>query len=194
MTATAGRRIEEPCALSGSAVAERDDADRVSASENIKKIAALERDARLQRSAADRLSSAVTRFTGSSSFAIVHALFFAGWLIANTTTLTHRPPFDPYPFSFLTLVVSLEAIFLSVFVLMSQNQMTRQADKRAHLDLQIDLLAEQELTVMLYMLRRLCETEHVQLSDRWGRRLDQLLKDTDVQQVAANLDADLPSD
>ena len=90
--------------------------------------------------------------------------------------------------------MSLEAIFLSVFVLMSQNQMTRQADKRAHLDLQIDLLTEQELTVMLYMLRRLCETEHVQLSDRWGRRQDQLLKDTDVQQVAANLDADLPSD
>jgi uncharacterized membrane protein len=167
--------------------------DRVPTSENIQTIAALERDTLLQRSAADRLSSAVTRFTGSSSFAIVHALFFAAWLVANSSTVTHRPPFDPYPFSFLTLVVSLEAIFLSVFVLMSQNQMTRQADKRAHLDLQIDMLAEQELTVMLYLLRRLCEKQHIELTDGWARRLDCLLKDTDVQQVAANLDADLPS-
>jgi uncharacterized membrane protein len=165
----------------------------VTTSENIQKIAALERESLLQRSAADRLSSAVTRFTGSTSFAIVHALFFAGWLVANSSAVTHRPPFDPYPFSFLTLVVSLEAIFLSVFVLMSQNQMTRQADKRAHLDLQIDMLAEQELTVMLYMLRRLCEKERIELSDPWARRLDCLLKDTDVQQMAANLDADLPS-
>jgi uncharacterized membrane protein len=168
-------------------------ADAVPTSENIQKIAALERDTLLQRSAADRLSSAITRFTGSSSFAVVHALFFAVWLIANASTVTHRPPFDPYPFSFLTLVVSLEAIFLSVFVLMSQNQMTRQADKRAHLDLQIDMLAEQELTVMLYLLRRLCEKQRIELSDRWARRLDRLLKDTDVQEVAANLDADLPS-
>jgi uncharacterized membrane protein len=71
-------------------------------------------------------------------------------------------PFDPFPFSFLTLVVSLEAIFLSVFVLMSQNRMTRQADKRAHLDLQIYLLAEQELTTILHMLRGLCKKHNVE--------------------------------
>ena len=165
----------------------------VPTSENVRKIAAIERDMLQQRSRADRLSSAVTRFTGSSSFAVVHALFFTGWLIANTSTITHRPPFDPYPFSFLTLVVSLEAIFLSVFVLMSQNQMTRQADRRAHLDLQIDILAEQELTAMLYLLRRLCAKQRIELSDRWTRRLNRLLQDTDVQQVAATLDADLPS-
>ncbi len=160
--------------------------------ENIRKIAALERQALHQLSAADRLSGAVTRFTGSSGFAIVHALFFAGWLLANNSRVTHRPPFDPYPFSFLTLVVSLEAIFLSVFVLMSQNQMTRQADRRAHLDLQIDLLAEQELTVMLYLLRGLCEKHCVQIDDRLLERLSQLVQDTDVHKVAADLDADLP--
>jgi hypothetical protein len=81
--------------------------DEVPTSENIQKIiTALERDTLLQRSAADCLSNAVTRFTESSGFAVVHALFFAVWLIANTSTVTHRPPFDPYPFSFLTLVVS----------------------------------------------------------------------------------------
>jgi len=167
--------------------------DPIPTSENIQKIAALEREMLHQRSAADRLSNAITRFTGSSSFAVVHALFFVVWLLANTRSVTHRPAFDPYPFSFLTLVVSLEAIFLSVFVLMSQNQMTRQADKRAHLDLQIDMLAEQELTVMLYLLRRLCEKQRIELGDQWAQRLDRLLEDTDVQQVAANLDADLPS-
>ena len=161
--------------------------------ENVKKIAALERAALQERSSADRLSAAITRFTGSSAFAIVHALFFAGWLIANTRVLTHRPPFDPFPFSFLTLVVSLEAIFLSVFVLMAQNQMTRQADKRAHLDLQIDLLAEQELTVMLSMIHALCEKQGVKMNEALTQRVAQLLAETDVQAVAADLDADLPS-
>ena len=63
--------------------------------------------------------------------------------------MTLIEPFDPYPFSLLTMIVSLEAIFLSIWILISQNQMTRQADRREHLDLQINLLAEQESTATL---------------------------------------------
>ena len=66
-------------------------------------------------------------------------------------------PFDPFPYQFLTFVVSLEAIFLSLFILMSQNRANKQADARSHLDLQINLLAEQEATKMLEMLQSLCE-------------------------------------
>ena len=64
-------------------------------------------------------------------------------------------PVDPFPFSFLTLVVSLEAIFLSIFVLISQNTLTRQSERRAHLDLQINLLAEQESTKTVALLERI---------------------------------------
>ena len=72
---------------------------------------------------------------------------------------TYRPfgvkAFDPYPFGLLTMVVSLEAIFLTIMVLISQNRMTMQADRRAHLDLQVNLLAEQEATAMVRMLERI---------------------------------------
>ena len=67
-------------------------------------------------------------------------------------------PFDPFPFPFLTMTVSLEAIFLALFVLASQNRLTRQADKRSHLDLQIDLLAEREMTAVLQLLQDIAST------------------------------------
>jgi hypothetical protein len=75
--------------------------------------------------------------------------------------LRHDPrirPFDPFPFPFLTMTVSLEAIFLALFVLASQNRLSRQADKRSHLDLQIDLLAEREMTAVLQLLQDIAAT------------------------------------
>ena len=118
------------------------------AAKNVRAIAELERTALHERSAADRVGDAIARTTGSAPFAVVHLAWFGSWVLLNTGRIPGITPFDPYPFSFLTLVVSLEAIFLSVFVLMSQNRMTRHAEKRAHLDLQVNLLAEQELTAL----------------------------------------------
>ena len=97
-----------------------------------------------------------------------------------------QTPFDPFPFPFLTLLVSLEAIFLSMFVLMSQNRMSRQADKRAHLDLQIDLLAEQELTTILRMLRALAAGREGTIPNEQMR---EQLKDTDIHSLASMLDS-----
>jgi uncharacterized membrane protein len=159
---------------------------------NVRAIAQLENQALHERTAADRVSDALTRVTGSAPFVIGHAIGFTTWILANTGRLPGVKPFDPFPFSFLTLVVSLEAIFLSVFVLMSQNRMTRQADKRAHLDLQVDLLAERELTVMLHMLQRLCEKEGVRL-DEVGSDVKELLEETDVHAMATAIDARVPS-
>jgi uncharacterized membrane protein len=158
---------------------------------NIGAIADLEREALHERSAADRLSDVISRITGSVPFAIAHAAWFSGWGLINLGFIPGVRPFDPFPFGFLTLVVSLEAIFLSVFVLMSQNRMTRQADKRAHLDLQIDLLAEQELTTILRMLRALCAKQGVRVHVPRARMREQL-KDTDVHSLAATLDERLP--
>jgi uncharacterized membrane protein len=86
----------------------------------------------------------------------------------------------------------LEAIFLSVFVLMSQNRLTRQADKRAHLDLQVNLLAEQELTAMLQMQRAICRKLGIEM-EVTDERLRPLLEDTDIDKLAATLEKRLPT-
>jgi Predicted membrane protein len=83
--------------------------------------------------------------------------------------------------------VSLEAIVLTGFVLMTQNRMTLQADKRAHLDLQVNMLAEQENTAMLQMLYALCRRSGVDVTLRDGQ-IKELLKDTDIHQIAVAVD------
>ena len=157
------------------------------ASQNIAAIASLERQALHERTTLDRVTDAVTAVAGSAAFLVVHAVWFGVWLSLN---LTREPPFDPFPFPLLTLLVSLEAIILTGMVLMTQNRMTRQAEKRAHLDLQVNLLAEQELTTMLKMLTALCERMEVAVPAH-EERVVQLLKETDIHELASALDHEL---
>jgi uncharacterized membrane protein len=159
---------------------------------NVRAIATLEREAMADRTAADRLSDGITYVVGSAPFVIAHAGLFAGWIAINLGLVPAIAPFDPYPFSFLTLVVSLEAIFLSIFVLMSQNRMSRMADRRAHLDLQVDLLAEGELTVLLHLVQKLCAKQGIPL-ETVDPHPDDLLEKTDVTKLASNLDEKLPA-
>ena len=161
------------------------------AERNVSAIAALERKERRRRTVGDRLGDAVNWMTGSTLFALAHFVWFAGWIAINTGSIRGLPTFDPFPFSLLTLIVSLEAIFLTVFVLMSQNRMTREADKRAHLDLQVDMLAEQELTALLHMLNALCKKMNVRV-DLPHERIRQLLEDTDVRKLAHEIDDRVP--
>jgi uncharacterized membrane protein len=94
--------------------------------------------------------------------------------------------FDPFPFPLLTTMVSLEAIFLTLCVLASQNRMTRKADMRAHLDLQVNLLAEQEMTLVLRMLKEICE--HLDLTETTqSDEFRALIKRTDVNSLAEQL-------
>jgi uncharacterized membrane protein len=158
---------------------------------NVRAIAELERRSIHQRGPADRVSDAIAHFAGSTTFVVVHAVLFAGWIAANVGMVPGVTPFDPYPFAFLTLVVSLEAIFLSIFVLMSQNRMAHLADRRAHLDLQIDLLAEREVTVMLRMLRALCDKQGIRL-EGLDRDVQALLEETDISALASDLEQELP--
>ena len=101
-----------------------------------------------------------------------------------------RFSFDRFPYSLLNLIVVLEAFFLTSVVLMTQNHMTRLADRRAHLDLQVNLLAEQELTAMLHMLQGLCIQADVHVSVR-DERVQQLLAETDIRQIAVALEREL---
>src|SRR6185369_17907384 len=111
-----------------------------------------------------------TSAAGTAAFLLGHVVCVATWITLN---VTGRLTLDPYPFNLLMLAVSLEAIGLTTVVLMTQNRMTRQADKRAHLDLQVNLLAEQELTAMLQMLHALCQQSGVAITVR-DARVDQL--------------------
>lgn len=118
---------------------------------NICTIVELRRAEEKQKKFQDKCADSITAFSGSMWFLYMHAFWFVAWVLINVG-LTPFPKFDPYPFNFLTMVVSLEAIFLSTFVLISQNKMGEVADKRADLDLQINLLAEYEITRILRLV------------------------------------------
>jgi uncharacterized membrane protein len=156
---------------------------------NIQTIMSLERETRDGRSILERLIDGVSGLASSPVFIAAHVLWFAVWMGVNT--LGHAT-FDRYPFSLLTLAVSLEAIVLTGFVLMAQRHMTRQADKRAHLDLQINLLAEQELTAILKMQCLLAERAGIDVTGV-DPRLEQLRTHTDVQQLAATIATEMAS-
>lgn len=161
------------------------------AESNIKAIARLEREALHKRSLPDHVSDAITNFAGSNFFVALHVIWYVVWILANVNLIPGVTPFDPYPFSFLTLVVSLEAIFLSTFVLITQNRMSAQADKRAHLDLQVDLLAEQEMTLILQMLRKICDHMGLEVKAETPE-IQELVEKTDVHRLAKELEEKLP--
>jgi uncharacterized membrane protein len=124
----------------------------------------------------ERITDAVSAAASSTGFIVVHLGWFVVWVGLNA--LFGRT-FDPYPFSLLTLLVSLEAILLTGFVLISQDRMTKLADRRAHLDLQVNLLAEQELTAILRVVCLIAEKTGLEL-EGCDPNLDQLLGRTDV--------------
>ena len=104
------------------------------------------------RSVQDRLADGITYLSGRMTFVYFHVIWFAAWIAINTGKIGMNV-FDPYPYGLLTMIVSLEAIFLSTFVLISQNRLSEEADRRADLDLHIGLLSETEMTFALKMLR-----------------------------------------
>ena len=104
-----------------------------------------------ERTPEQRLADAITSFSGRMAFVYIHIVWFSVWILLNSG-LFNIQPFDPFPYGLLTMIVSLEAIFLATFVLISQNRMGELSEHRADLDLHIDLLTEYELTRVLQML------------------------------------------
>lgn len=126
--------------------------------------ALLDRQAQLlrQQTLDERLASAITRFTGSLKFVYVHVVIVSAWVAINAGW-TPLDKFDP-SFVLLATIASVEAIFLTSFVLITQNRMQADADRRADLDLQISLLTEHELTRLVSLVRRVAERTGVDLS------------------------------
>jgi uncharacterized membrane protein len=157
---------------------------------NIQAVLELERDTRRERTTLERITDAVSSAASSTRFIVVHLAWFAVWVGYNAWS---SRPFDPFPFSFLTWLVSLEAILLTGFVLISQDRMTKLAERRAHLDLQINLLAEQELTAILKVVCLVAEKAGVDL-DRCDVNLNQLLRRTDVKALSEELTKELETE
>lgn len=121
---------------------------------NIRTLFRLRREAEHKRGTQERVSDAITDFSGSMAFVYFHAIWFGLWILINSGLLRsiHLRAFDPFPYGLLTMIVSLEAIFLSTFVLVSQNRISEQSERQAELTLQIGLITEHEVTRVLQML------------------------------------------
>jgi uncharacterized membrane protein len=131
-------------------------------------IAALRDRRRLTLEAAsleDRVAQRVTAFTGSMRFVYVHLLLYGGWIVANLGWVPGVRPWDP-TFVVLAMIASVEAIFLSTFILITQNRMSQAAERRAELDLQVGLLAEQEITKLVQLVSDIADRLGVEHQER----------------------------
>jgi uncharacterized membrane protein len=122
----------------------------------------------------ERVADAITRFSGSLPFVYLHVALFGSWILINVGLIPFLPRFDP-SFVVLAMVASVEAIFLSTFVLISQNRMSATADKRAELDLQVGLLAEHEITKLVTLVSEIAE--RVGVHSAVGKELEELERD-----------------
>jgi uncharacterized membrane protein len=149
---------------------------------NIATIIRLEEEAEKDRTTAERVSETIGRFAGTLSFVIVQVGFVAVWIAANL----HEGALDPFPFVFLAGMLAFEAVTLTAFVLIRQNRMSLRADRRNHLALQINLLAEQEATKIIQMLGRMSKQLGIEgeVTDSETR---ELAADTSIDDIARDL-------
>jgi len=151
---------------------------------NIRTIIQLRTKAAHERNLQSRIADTITSFSGHMIFGYVHILWFVIWILLNTGRFGVRV-FDPFPYGLLTMVVSLEAIFLATFVLISQNRLGEETERRADLDLHIGLLTEHELTRVLQMLDAI--QEKLGIVDHENGELADLEMETKPEDVLAEI-------
>ncbi len=133
----------------------------------------------------EKLAVVVTRFSGSMAFVYLHLLVYGAWIAINLSWIPGVPKFDP-SLVLLAMEASVEAIFLSTFILITQNRMMAQADRRADLNLQISLLSEHEVTRLLNMVRDMAKKMGVESAEM--PELEQLSKDVAPEQVLETIE------
>jgi uncharacterized membrane protein len=139
---------------------------------NIRALMEARRRVEQEASLLDRTANLLTAFSGSVLFVLLHLAWFGGWILLNAGILP-IPAFDPFPFGLLTTIVSLEAIFLSTFVLISQNREAIISDRQAELDVQINLLAEHEITRLLTLVTAIAKRLEVDIDEGEMKELEQ---------------------
>ena len=166
---------------------ERTASEEATLEENVKEIKTWELSTLHSRSPVEQLSDWIAAKAASAPSMLGHVVWFVAWIAINLGWIPGVTPFDRFPFPFLTLTVSLEAIFLALFVLASQNRLARQADRRSHLDLQIDLLAEREMTAVLRLLRDIAKHLDVKTTVT-AEQLRDLAKQTDLHKLTDRME------
>ena len=151
--------------------------------DNIERLSARAEDQARHAPIGDRIADAITRFAGSMRFVALHALLFGGWIAWNLGVVPGLEPFDP-TFVVLAMEASVEAIFLSTFVLISQNRMAAAADRRGDLDLHISLLTEHELTRLAGMIERMAQKMGVSTDPE----INEIKRDVSPEEVLDALD------
>jgi uncharacterized membrane protein len=152
---------------------------------NIETIAAYREEAERSKDFQDHMADWMTHWSGTMLFVYFHAAWFGIWVVASLGWFG-LPSFDPFPYGLLTMIVSLEAIFLSTFVLISQNRQAELADRRSELDLQINLLTEYELTRVLKIVDALAVKFGIDGGD--ANELEELERDTKPREVLKELE------
>ena len=146
-------------------------------SENIEAIIRAEQAASRRRSRSEAIYEFVGDSIGTLNFVAFQLIGVILWVLINAGLIPPVRPFDPFPFPILNQIITLEAVLVSAFVLMKQNRMSKLADWRAHLDLQINLLTEREATKIIVMLLEICKRFDIQheVLDEESRQLSRLL-------------------
>ncbi|MBV9843178.1 MAG: DUF1003 domain-containing protein [Sphingomonadaceae bacterium] len=134
----------------------------------------------------ERMADRITCFVGSMRFVLLHAVLYGCWIAANIWPLPRIGRFDP-SFVILAMEASVEAIFLSTFVLISQNRMASAADRRADLDLHINLLTEHELTRIAHLIERVARRLEIDITDP---QFEEVKKDVQPETVLDALDSE----
>ncbi len=129
----------------------------------------------------ERAVNFCTRWFGSTGFLFGNVIAFAFWIVWNTGLIPGLSPFDPYPFGFLTMIVSLEAIVLSIAVLITQNKESEIADLREETDFEINVRAENEITTILNMLDEI--HDHLGLPKNEDDELRSMKERTDIEAI-----------
>jgi uncharacterized membrane protein len=158
---------------------------------NIETVARLEQQFLQQRTVADRIGDLIVSIIGTPWFVAAHVIAFIFWILINLGRIPSIPAFDPYPFVLLTMIVSMEGVLLAVFILMKQNRMSRRAEQRDHLHLQINLLAEKEVTKMLQMQLQICRYLGIREAMQ-DQEAGELATNTAVEGLAQELEQKIP--
>jgi uncharacterized membrane protein len=161
------------------------------AHQNIETVARLEQQFLERRTTRERIGDAVADFAGTMTFVIVQLVLFAVYALLNSGMVPGIRPWDPYPYILLALLVSLEGVLLATFVLMKQNRMSRRTEQRDHLDLQINLLSEKEMTKVLQMQRLICQRLGIQEPAN-DSEVRELSEHTAVEDLARELERKIP--
>ena len=157
---------------------------------NIQSVTSMETALEQNRTVVDRIADLIGGFSGSMTFVGIHVLWFIFWFLINTGVVPGVKRFDPYPFILLAMIVSVEGVLLSTFVLMKQNRMQKRIDIRDQLNLQIDLLSEKEVTKSLQLLRAICSKLDVDV--KGDAELEEMANITSVDLLAKQVQTELP--